>query len=382
MIRFPRVRVLEYCVLGHGPRWIDYYATALAPLCRELTVCFPDRPAYRPLEAAARRWASEGKLDVRLEPIPFPEGTRRLDSDHALARACAPGVELCFITFLDLLLLQPNKLPASLAEERPMLWGTWFHPVDPAERLSRFVRRAFSKRARKMKHAARIQKNPPAWLDGAFFLDPLMAERVNLSGHKRMLPDPWPTRPRQRQREARDALGLPSDAKLFFHFGVADKRKGLKDTIAAWSKLPEDAVLLRAGPLREKEKPALQALERAGRAIVHDRFVPDEKVDLYYRAADWILLPYRRTEGSSGILSAAAAAQRPVIAADYGVIGHRVRAEGLGELHAHASARSLAAAVRRALEQPITRYAAALDAFAEAHTLPAFYEAFRAAYRE
>lgn len=382
MIRFPRVRILEYLVLGHGPMWIDYYATALAPLCRELTVCFPDHPAYRSLEPAAKRWASGGALDVRIEPIPVHEEMKRIDYDEAIARACAPRVDLSFITYLDQLMLRPTKLPASLGAERPALWGTWFSPADPAQRLSRIVRRTISKRAREERDAIRMQKNPPAWLDGAFFLDPLIAERVNLAGAKRILPDPWPTRPRQSQREARDALRLPHDAKLFFHFGVEHKRKGLDDAIAAWSKLPEDAVLLRAGLLREEQKPAIQALERVGRAIVHDRLVPDEEVDLYYRAADWILLPYRRHEGSSGILSAAAAAQRPVIAADYGVVGRRVRAEALGVLHAQASARSLAAAVRRALEQPIGRYAAALDAFAEAHTLPAFYEALRAAWRE
>ena len=39
--------------------------------------------------------------------------------------------------------------------------------------------------------------------------------------------------------------------------------------------------------------------------------MPDDTLDLYLRACDWVLMPYRFHEGSSGLLSGAAAAGRP-----------------------------------------------------------------------
>jgi glycosyltransferase involved in cell wall biosynthesis len=381
-MQIERVRVLENAELGHGPLWLGYYATALAPICRELTLCFPDLPAYSSLESVVARLSEEGPVDIQLEPFALPKGSTCLSDREVLDRACAAGVDLSFITFLDLLMLSPARLPASSQALRPALWGAWFMPVDPDRKRSRLLRPALSRRARNDKRRARVQRNPPSWLDGAFFLDPALASRVDGACQKLLLPDPWPTRPQSSQRDAREALGLPLDTTLFLHFGQPGRRKGLFDVIDAWRSLPAGAVLLRAGSHRPGQRRALAKLEEAGRAIVRDGYVPGENVDLYFRASDWILIPYRWHEGSSGVLSAAAAAQRPVIAADYGVVGRRVRGKELGHLYTHASVSSLRDAVLRALEQATASYVPALDRYANAHTVPAFHEAFRAPWRD
>ncbi len=78
--------------------------------------------------------------------------------------------------------------------------------------------------------------------------------------------------------------------------------------------------------------------------------------------------------------SAAAAAQRPVVASDYGVVGRRVRSQTLGLLHENGSPKALAEAVTRAVDTPISRFSQALDAYADANTLLSFSESVRAAW--
>jgi glycosyltransferase involved in cell wall biosynthesis len=106
--------------------------------------------------------------------------------------------------------------------------------------------------------------------------------------------------------------------------------------------------------------------------------VPDEKLDLYLRACDWLLMPYRLHEGSSGLLSGAAAAGRPVIASDYGLIGSRVASSHLGIVYPHLSVEGLAEAIRRASATPIEDFAVPLRRHSDIHTVEDFTAALRA----
>jgi glycosyltransferase involved in cell wall biosynthesis len=63
---------------------------------------------------------------------------------------------------------------------------------------------------------------------------------------------------------------------------------------------------------------------------MRDEFVPEEDVQLYYRSADIILAPYQRHVGMSGVLVNAAAAQKPLLCSNYGLMGEITRQWQLG----------------------------------------------------
>jgi glycosyltransferase involved in cell wall biosynthesis len=59
-------------------------------------------------------------------------------------------------------------------------------------------------------------------------------------------------------------------------------------------------------------------------------FVRDEDVSGYFELADIVLAPYQRHVGMSGILLLAAAAGKPVLSSNYGLMGELVRRYHLG----------------------------------------------------
>lgn len=64
--------------------------------------------------------------------------------------------------------------------------------------------------------------------------------------------------------------------------------------------------------------------------VVRDQYVNDTQIQHYFEMADVVLALYQRHVGSSGILIRAAAAGKPVLASDYGLMGEWVRQSKLG----------------------------------------------------
>jgi glycosyltransferase involved in cell wall biosynthesis len=180
--------------------------------------------------------------------------------------------------------------------------------------------------------------------------------------------------------EARRRLNLPEGQKLFLHLGESSERKGLLDAVEAWKRIGDlpNTTLVRAGAMAPGQADAMADLVRRGRAILREGYVPDDQLDLYLRACDWLLIPYRFQQGSSGLLSGAAAAARPVIAPDYGLIGSRVSNSNLGIVYPHLSIDGLADAIRRASTMQIEDFTASLQQYSDNHTVVAFNAALRA----
>jgi glycosyltransferase involved in cell wall biosynthesis len=70
--------------------------------------------------------------------------------------------------------------------------------------------------------------------------------------------------------------------------------------------------------------------ERSLQIIQHYQFVPETEVAKYFQLADAVLATYQRHVGMSGILLLAAAAQKPVLADNYGLMGEITRQHQLG----------------------------------------------------
>ncbi len=119
---------------------------------------------------------------------------------------------------------------------------------------------------------------------------------------------------------ARLRLGLASDDIVFLALGQIRPYKGLDDLIAAFRALPsERARLVIAGhPHDPAYRAVLERLAEGDARIRLDfRFVPDDDVQYYMRAADICVLPYR-SGTTSGAAILAFSFGRAVIAPDAG----------------------------------------------------------------
>ncbi len=151
------------------------------------------------------------------------------------------------------------------------------------------------------------------------------------------LPDVCPPPAQIAKPLAREQLEIPGDAPVFLFYGGPYKRKGLDlaveafDTMAGSSRAP---FLLCVG--RQPEEPSLagklERLQAGGRARVINRYVSVEEEGVAFAACDWVLLPYRKHFGSSGVLIRAACRGLPVIASNEELVGWRVREHKLGLL--------------------------------------------------
>ena len=127
------------------------------------------------------------------------------------------------------------------------------------------------------------------------------------------------------KEEARRRLGLEQRAPMYLCAGFLQPSKGFDRAVEAFSRAGANgSALYVLGSVRdatpENVRYARSLAERcrtvSGVTMV-DRFVPDDEFDLWVVAADWVVLPYRRS-WSSGILARAHALGTPAIVAGVG----------------------------------------------------------------
>lgn len=107
--------------------------------------------------------------------------------------------------------------------------------------------------------------------------------------------------------EARKLLNLPPDSKVILFFGALRPYKGVEELlVAAKDFSSEDFLFLIAGrPLSEDYKKQLMRITGGCSHIqFHPWHIPDEKVPLYYSAADLMVLPYKEILNSGTVFLA------------------------------------------------------------------------------
>jgi len=119
---------------------------------------------------------------------------------------------------------------------------------------------------------------------------------------------------------ARQALGLNLEDKLLLFFGFIRPYKGLHHLLTAMPVILQqvDVTLLVVGEFwsgkAETESQIAQlGLGRQVRLI--DQYIPNEEIELFFTAADLVVLPYESATGS-GILQIALGLGRPVVVTD------------------------------------------------------------------
>jgi D-inositol-3-phosphate glycosyltransferase len=129
------------------------------------------------------------------------------------------------------------------------------------------------------------------------------------------------------RREARERLGVGLDEKTLLFFGQLAPYKGLEYLTAAMSKLAKEDKDLRiviAGRIKPGYARYWEAIQteisRTGlehRIIQHVRFIPEAEVEVYFKAADVLVIPYVEIF-QSGIPFLSYSFGLPVIATDVG----------------------------------------------------------------
>jgi D-inositol-3-phosphate glycosyltransferase len=121
---------------------------------------------------------------------------------------------------------------------------------------------------------------------------------------------------------ARARLGLQVDDEVVLMFGLVRRYKGLERALGVMERIAHArprAVLVIAGEHYAARPPIPPRV----RVHLHDRFIPNEEVADFFRAADLLLAPYEEGASHSGVVQIARAFGVPVVG---------TRTAGLSEL--------------------------------------------------
>ncbi|HEX2090320.1 MAG TPA: glycosyltransferase [Actinomycetota bacterium] len=153
--------------------------------------------------------------------------------------------------------------------------------------------------------------------------------------------------------EARRQLGIDHAGTVLVCAGFLHPSKGFDRVLDAFP-VENGAKLFIVGSVRqptdENREYARSLAERCASvpgATLIDEFVSDEEFDLWLSAADWVVLPYRRS-WSSGVLAKAQAVGAPSIVTAVGGLAEQA---GARDVVVHTD-QELAAALRRAVATP------------------------------
>lgn len=151
------------------------------------------------------------------------------------------------------------------------------------------------------------------------------------------------------RESARARLGVRGNVVLFF--GLVRPYKGLRALVEAFARCAEeiDGTLLVVGEFYEPRAPYDDLIRRLGagpRVRIVDRYVPNEEVGVYFRAADVVVLPYVSAT-QSAIVQTAFSFAKPVIVTAVGGLPDVVADGVTGYVVPPADTAALAAAMVR-----------------------------------
>ena len=133
-------------------------------------------------------------------------------------------------------------------------------------------------------------------------------------------------------RQARERLGIPNNEKTILFFGNIAPYKGIEYLVRAFQTKARDDnsyKLIIAGRPKNCEtywdalRSQISDDIKDGRILLRDEFIPDEETELYMKAADVLVLPYRYIY-QSGVLFLGYSFGLPVLVSDVGSLRNDV----------------------------------------------------------
>ena len=120
-----------------------------------------------------------------------------------------------------------------------------------------------------------------------------------------------------KKEEARHFLKLSDEDRILLCFGHIRPYKGLKTAIQAISMLKDENIkLIIAGKCWEDwnhYQEAIDSYKLTEQIKVHNRLIPNDEIEIYFTAADLLLLPYTHFDAQSGVASLAMSYRVPMI---------------------------------------------------------------------
>jgi glycosyltransferase involved in cell wall biosynthesis len=125
------------------------------------------------------------------------------------------------------------------------------------------------------------------------------------------------------KKDSKEILSIKEDFVILF-FGLIRKYKGVSYLIKAFEQFPSEILkksrLLIVGEIWEDRKELLDQIQNSplqNNITLVDEYVPDDKVNTYFSAADVVVLPYLRAS-QSGIAHIAMYFGKPVVVSEVG----------------------------------------------------------------
>jgi len=155
-----------------------------------------------------------------------------------------------------------------------------------------------------------------------------------------MLLDPVPDLKPAKKFDIRKVYGIESGRKIFLHFGSLDERKGTLDILHSIPSIEEEQqkkiCFLFAGKTPESfthiftDTIHYYKQHSSVQIVYENRFVENSTMKSLFDQCDCVLIPYKNTESSSGVLGHAVAAGKPVIGKNLGLLGELIKENDLG----------------------------------------------------
>lgn len=153
---------------------------------------------------------------------------------------------------------------------------------------------------------------------------------------------------------ARARLGLEPNETIFLFFGTHRREKDYRTALRGCLMLPEPPLVLFVGKVISDNDPRDVAAECVyPKASVVDEFVPEELAELYFAAADVVVLPYEKNFArGSGVLIESCRYERPMLVSAAPYLSAFIDRYRCGETFEPGNPVSFAEAARRLLAEP------------------------------
>lgn len=219
-------------------------------------------------------------------------------------------------------------------------------------------------------------------LSQLYCLDPEAPQAINqIAGRKiaRWLPDGTSIAPADVTKETlRKTLDVADTETLCLFFGVISGRKGIYQVLESFQELSALPVcLVIAGSADPAEATdiyeAISAAQKVARIVVVSGDISDARMTALFEASDLVLAAYPKHIGSSGILIRAAAAGKPVLGSQFGLVGRNITRYHLGRAVDCTEPAQLVEAIKGFIAEPTLAFdAASSAAFAQSNSAKAF----------
>jgi glycosyltransferase involved in cell wall biosynthesis len=206
----------------------------------------------------------------------------------------------------------------------------------------------------------------------------------------RMLKDPIPELSPLKDFDIYKHYGIEKKRMIFLHIGALGDRKGTFDVIESINHLDDKikqkvAILLVGMPESEiVKKDLLNSIsshnKQNGELLYYDfNFISNQKMKSVFDQSYSVLIPYKNSEASSGILGHSIAAKKPVIATGSGLIKEIIEMNNLGLLIKDNVVISLARNMEKLVESESTyvRFSGS-EKFVKSHRPTTFVESILA----